>query len=103
MRVSRRYCLFGDQASAGARLHGYFSQAPVLLSLHHRNRQLNLISHLPVSTFKHSFLIHTCTHAGPAPDGETFMVTALYFAANRWGDSSGRFNYTEAANTVGRA
>lgn len=28
------------------------------------------------------------------------MVTALYFAAARWGDSSGRFNYTMAANTV---
>ena len=38
--------------------------------------------------------------AGPAPDGETFFVTALYFAAKRWGDASGRFNYTEAANTI---
>jgi oligosaccharide reducing-end xylanase len=36
---------------------------------------------------------------GPAPDGETFMVTALYFAAARWGDG-GKYNYTDAANAV---
>ena len=29
---------------------------------------------------------------------ETFEVTALYFAAARWGDASGRYNYTAEAN-----
>lgn len=42
----------------------------------------------------------TIIDPGPAPDGETFMVTALYFAANRWGDASGRWNYTAAADAV---
>jgi endo-1,4-beta-D-glucanase Y len=31
----------------------------------------------------------------PASDGETFIATALLFAARRWGDASGRFNYTK--------
>ena len=38
--------------------------------------------------------------SGPAPDGETWFITALYFAAARWGDSTGRFNYTTEANTI---
>lgn len=36
---------------------------------------------------------------GPAPDGETFFVTALYFAGARWGDG-GAYNYTLWADTV---
>ena len=29
----------------------------------------------------------------PAPDGEEYMVTALYFAAGRWGNGTGIYNY----------
>jgi oligosaccharide reducing-end xylanase len=36
---------------------------------------------------------------GPALDGETFFVTALYFASARWGDS-GAYNYSRWADTV---
>ena len=36
---------------------------------------------------------------GPALDGETFFVTALYFAGARWGNA-GAFNYTQWADTV---
>jgi oligosaccharide reducing-end xylanase len=37
---------------------------------------------------------------GGAPDGEEYMATALIFAHNRWGDSSGRFNYATEAQWV---
>ena len=37
--------------------------------------------------------------AGPAPDGETWTITALIFATRRWGDS-GRINYTFEAEFV---
>lgn len=36
----------------------------------------------------------------PAPDGEEYMVTALFFAAHRWGNGEGIFNYTEQANIL---
>lgn len=40
----------------------------------------------------------------PAPDGEEYFVTALLFAANRWGagsnSGSGKYNYTEQANKL---
>jgi len=36
---------------------------------------------------------------GPALDGETFFVTALYFAGIRFGNS-GEYNYTDWANTI---
>ncbi len=32
-----------------------------------------------------------------ASDGETFFVTSLLFASARWGDNTGRFNYTAKA------
>jgi oligosaccharide reducing-end xylanase len=32
-----------------------------------------------------------------ASDGETFFVTSLLFATARWGDNTGRFNYTTEA------
>ena len=31
---------------------------------------------------------------GPAPDGEEFFAMALFFAANRWGDREGIFDYS---------
>jgi len=37
---------------------------------------------------------------GPAPDGETWFITTLYFAAARWGDATGRFNYTQEADVI---
>ena len=37
---------------------------------------------------------------GPAPDGEEFFAMALFFAANRWGDGEGIFNYTKEARAI---
>jgi oligosaccharide reducing-end xylanase len=38
-----------------------------------------------------------------APDGEEYYVTALYFAANRWGSGQGIYNYKkEADGLLGR-
>jgi len=37
---------------------------------------------------------------GPAPDGELFFAMALFFAANRWGDGEGIFNYTKEAQDI---
>jgi len=36
----------------------------------------------------------------PAPDGEEYFVTALYFAAHRWGNGQGLFNYKAYADTI---
>ena len=36
---------------------------------------------------------------GPAPDGETFFITALLFASKRWGNT-GTYNYLLWANTI---
>lgn len=36
----------------------------------------------------------------PAPDGEEYFATALYFASARWGDGTGMFNYRAAADRV---
>ena len=38
--------------------------------------------------------------SGGAPDGEEYMATALIFAHNRWGDTSGAFNYATEAQWV---
>lgn len=40
---------------------------------------------------------------GPAPDGEAWFVTALFFAAHRWGDGEGIFRYSVEAQTLLRA
>ncbi|WP_457418494.1 glycosyl hydrolase family 8 [Roseateles sp. P5_E7] len=37
---------------------------------------------------------------GAAPDGEEFYVMALYFAANRWGNGKGIYNYRNEADTI---
>jgi oligosaccharide reducing-end xylanase len=36
----------------------------------------------------------------PAPDGEEYFVTALYFAANRWGIGPGIYNYRAEADRL---
>jgi oligosaccharide reducing-end xylanase len=36
----------------------------------------------------------------PAPDGEEYFVTSLYFAAARWGNGAGIHNYQAEANRV---
>jgi oligosaccharide reducing-end xylanase len=36
----------------------------------------------------------------PAPDGEEYFVTSLYFAAARWGNGAGIYNYQAEANRV---
>lgn len=38
--------------------------------------------------------------AGPAPDGEAWMVMALFFASHRWGDGEGIFNYEREAQDL---
>ena len=40
---------------------------------------------------------------GPAPDGEEFFAMALFFAANRWGDGEGIFEYSREAREILRA
>ncbi len=37
---------------------------------------------------------------GPAPDGEEWFVMALFFAAHRWGNGEGIFNYAQEAQTL---
>lgn len=36
----------------------------------------------------------------PAPDGEEYFVMALLFAANRWGNGKGIYDYTRAAHDI---
>ena len=36
----------------------------------------------------------------PAPDGEEYFVTALYFATHRWGNGKGIFHYQNEANQL---
>jgi oligosaccharide reducing-end xylanase len=37
---------------------------------------------------------------GPAPDGEEYYAMALLFAAHRWGNGQGIYNYQEQANRI---
>lgn len=37
---------------------------------------------------------------GPAPDGEEFFAMALFFAAHRWGNGEGIFNYEKEARDI---
>ena len=37
---------------------------------------------------------------GAAPDGEEYFVTALYFAAHRWGNGKGIYNYQTEADKI---
>ncbi len=37
---------------------------------------------------------------GPAPDGEEWFVMALFFAAHRWGNGEGIFNYEAEAQSL---
>lgn len=39
-------------------------------------------------------------HAVPASDGEEYFVTALFFAAHRWGNGRGIYNYEAEANRI---
>ena len=39
-------------------------------------------------------------HANPASDGEEWFVMALLFAANRWGNGEGIFNYQAEAQAI---
>jgi oligosaccharide reducing-end xylanase len=36
----------------------------------------------------------------PAPDGEEYFITALYFAAHRWGSGKGIYDYAAEANRI---
>ena len=40
---------------------------------------------------------------GPAPDGEEFFAMSLFFAAHRWGNGEGIFNYEHEAKEILRA
>ena len=37
---------------------------------------------------------------GPAPDGEEYFAMALFFAAHRWGNGEGIFNYESEAKAI---
>jgi oligosaccharide reducing-end xylanase len=37
---------------------------------------------------------------GPAPDGEEYFTMALYFAAHRWGNGTGIYNYQAEADKI---
>ena len=37
---------------------------------------------------------------GGAPDGDEYFAAALVFAAKRWGDTSGKYNYTSEAKVI---
>ena len=37
---------------------------------------------------------------GPAPDGEEYFVMSLYFAAHRWGNGTGVYNYQAEADKI---
>lgn len=37
---------------------------------------------------------------GPAPDGEEYFALALFFAAEKWGDGEGIFEYSEEARKI---
>jgi len=39
-------------------------------------------------------------HANPASDGEEWFVTALFFAAGRWGNGEGIFDYQNEAQNI---
>jgi oligosaccharide reducing-end xylanase len=43
---------------------------------------------------------HLVIDANPAPDGEEYFTTALFFAGNRWGNGTGIYNYTAQANNI---
>ncbi len=43
---------------------------------------------------------HSVIDPNPAPDGEEYYTTALFFAGNRWGNGTGIYNYTAQANTI---
>lgn len=38
--------------------------------------------------------------ANPAPDGEVYFATALFFASHLWGDGEGIYNYSAQANAI---
>jgi oligosaccharide reducing-end xylanase len=42
----------------------------------------------------------TARSTGPAPDGEEYYAMALLFAAHRWGNGQGIYNYQEQANRI---
>ncbi|QPC84147.1 glycoside hydrolase [Phototrophicus methaneseepsis] len=48
----------------------------------------------------HAWRDGKCVSENPASDGEVWFVTALFFAAARWGNGEGIFNYEEQANII---
>ncbi len=42
----------------------------------------------------------TCLSANPASDGEIWFTTALFFAAARWGNGEGIYDYQAQANAI---
>lgn len=43
---------------------------------------------------------HKLRDVGPAPDGEEWFTMALFFAAHRWGDGTGIFDYSAEAQAL---
>lgn len=42
----------------------------------------------------------TKNYTGPAPDGEEYFAMALFFAAHRWGNGEGIFDYEQQAKQI---
>lgn len=48
----------------------------------------------------HAYTDGTCIDQNPASDGEIWFATALFFAAARWGNGEGIYDYQAQANTI---
>lgn len=48
----------------------------------------------------HTRIDGTCIDPNPASDGEIWYTTALFFAAARWGNGEGIYNYEAEANII---
>jgi oligosaccharide reducing-end xylanase len=48
----------------------------------------------------HGSLVGKPLDPGPAPDGEEWFVTALFFASHRWGNGSGILDYNAEAQAI---
>jgi oligosaccharide reducing-end xylanase len=59
----------------------------------------------PDGPYKGYFAWHNKTngdklHANPAPDGEEWYITDLFFASARWGNGEGIYNYRQEAQAI---
>jgi endo-1,4-beta-D-glucanase Y len=63
--------------------------------LHHSGDRKGMFSWKVNETSPYSMI-----DQNPAPDGEEYFVTSLLFAARRWGNKTGIYNYQEQADSI---